>query len=393
MTARTVLSAIAVTSVTATLVLQPATSTAAVVVSPPNPTYTLQPLNYNLEDSVAVALGGALCDQGQCINIRHPAALGDASIQAGTDNLNTTLTTDAYTKAVVVGQSQGAQSITRWMEQYGASLPAGEEVTFVLIANPSRKTGFQSQNGFTVATPEDSGFTVIDVAREYDGWADWPDHFNVLAIINATMGMTSIHNTYEDVTNAPTTVAEVEQAAIDDPDAEQNLVWKSGGTYYVLNKTDILPIAIPLTWVGLNAAAKNLSDALRPTIDAAYDRVEQGDGITSTEQKDAPADAVAVAASETEDTGNEEPAAPTVTAVSASKKSVDTDTSSELTAAASPVDKVSDRAAKKAEREAKHAAKKAEREAKKAEREAKKAEREAKKAEREAKKAERSSGE
>ncbi len=368
MTARTVLSAIAVTSVTATLVLQPATSTAAVVVSPPNPTYTLQPLNYNLEDSVAVALGGALCDQGQCINIRHPAALGDASIQAGTDNLNTTLTTDAYTKAVVVGQSQGAQSITRWMEQYGASLPAGEEVTFVLIANPSRKTGFQSQNGFTVATPEDSGFTVIDVAREYDGWADWPDHFNVLAIINATMGMTSIHNTYEDVTNAPTTVAEVEQAAIDDPDAEQNLVWKSGGTYYVLNKTDILPIAIPLTWVGLNAAAKNLSDALRPTIDAAYDRVEQGDGITSTEQKDAPADAVAVAASETEDTGNEEPAAPTVTAVSASKKSVDTDTSSELTAAASPVDKVSDRAAKKAEREAKHAAKKAEREAKKAER-------------------------
>lgn len=71
---------------------------------------------------------------------------------------------------------------------------------------------------------------------------------------------------------------------------ERNLVWKSGGTYYVLNRTEILPIAVPLTWVGLNTTARNLSDALRPTIDEAYDNPEQGHGIGTSDvgSKDSP---------------------------------------------------------------------------------------------------------
>lgn len=253
-------------------------------------TYTLQPLNYNAEDSVAAALGGALCSSGQCVNIRHPAALGDASIQAGTDNLDSTLRGDAYTSVIVAGQSQGAQSATRWIETHGDSFAPEESVTFVLIANPSRKTGFQSQNGFTSPTTEDSRYTIIDIAREYDGWAHWPDRLNLLAIVNATMGMFNVHTTYEDVLGAPTTVEEIQQAVHDDPRGERNLVWKSGGTYYVLNRTEILPIAVPLTWVGLNTTARNLSDALRPTIDEAYDNPEQGHGIGTSDvgSKDSP---------------------------------------------------------------------------------------------------------
>lgn len=253
-------------------------------------TYTLQPLNYNVEDSVAAALGGSLCSRGQCVNIRHPAAFGDASIQAGTDNLDATLRGDRYTSVTVAGQSQGAQSVTRWLDEHGGSLAPEEVVTFILIANPSRKTGFQSQNRFTSPTTEESRYTVIDVAREYDGWAHWPDRFNVLAVVNATMGMFTIHNTYEDVNGAPTTVEEIQRTVLDDPHGDRNLVWKSGNTYYVLNRTEVLPIAVPLTWVGMHTAAKNLSDALRPTIDAAYNNPEQGQGMSISEaiSEDAP---------------------------------------------------------------------------------------------------------
>ena len=51
----------------------------------------------------------------------------------------------------------------------------------------------------------------------------------------------------------------------------------------MLNRTEILPIAVPLTWVGLNTTARNLSDALRPTIDEAYDNPEQGHGIGTSD--------------------------------------------------------------------------------------------------------------
>lgn len=253
-------------------------------------TYTLQPLNYNVEDSVAAALGGSLCSRGQCVNIRHPAAFGDASIQAGTDNLDATLRGDGYTSVTVAGQSQGAQSVTRWLDEHGGTLAPEEVVTFILIANPSRKTGFQSQNRFTSPTTEESRYTIIDIAREYDGWAHWPDRLNVLAVVNATMGMFTVHNTYEDVTGVPTTVEEIHRTVLDDPHGDRNLVWKSGNTYYVLNRTEVLPIAVPLTWVGMHTAAKNLSDALRPTIDAAYNNPEQGQGISTSEaiSEDAP---------------------------------------------------------------------------------------------------------
>lgn len=363
-----------------TLVVPPSISFAEVA-SPPSPTYTLQPLNYNLEDSVAIALGGALCEQGQCINIKHPAALGDASIQAGADNLNTMLTTDSYTSAVVAGYSQGAQSATRWMEQYAASLPEGEDVTFVLIANPSRNTGFQSQNGFTTPTTEDSRFTAIDIAREHDGWAHWPDHFNILAITNATMGMFGIHTQYKDVTNAPTTVKEIEQAAIDDPEAKENLVWKSGGTYYVVNRTEILPIATPLTWIGMPNTAKKVSDALRPAIDAAYDRPKQGEGLTPDDE-DTPAAAYTASRRDT-------------TIDSASRISTGgTSTEREDVPEFGNTERAEAREMKQATRQEVRAAKQAERrEARETEKAERQAEREAKRVERqearEAKKAER----
>ena len=240
------------------------------------------------------------------------------------------------------------------------------------------------------------------------------------------MGMFTVHTTYEDVLDAPTTVAEIEQTIRDDPRGERNLVWKSGGTYYVLNRTEILPIAVPLTWVGLNTAAKNLSDALRPTIDAAYDNPEQGQGIDTSENDIEDSTKVTkasltpahgappVKAESTSVTRDAEHAHSSAAEVSATETpSVDeapsavekSESAASRAGVASKEDIRAERAARaesqKAERDttreerraARAESQKAEREAKKAEREAKKAEREAKKeakkAEREAKKAER----
>lgn len=244
-------------------------------------TYTLQPMNFNIEDSMTPSLQGKMCDQGQCSAIDHPASLGTWSIKQGADNLHTMLTSDDKTDVIVFARSQGAQAVTEWMGQHAGELDAAENLTFVLLGNPERETGFRAQNNFTDPTPTDTRFTVIDITRQYDGWADWPDHFNVLAIMNATMGMTSIHNDYESI-DAPASVDEIHASLADDPNGAKNLVWKKDNTYYVVNKTDILPIARPLTWIGMNDAAKKLSDQLRPTIESAYDRPANGTGIEGT---------------------------------------------------------------------------------------------------------------
>lgn len=249
-------------------------------------TYTLQPLNFNLEDSMTPSLQGKMCDQGQCSVIDYPAALGTWSIKQGADNLHTMLTSDDKTDVIVFARSQGAQAVTEWMGQHAGELDTAENLTFVLLGNPERETGFRAQNNFTDPTPTDTRFTVIDITRQYDGWADWPDHFNVLAIINATMGMTTVHNDYESI-DAPASVDEIHASLADDPNGDKNLVWKKDNTYYVVNKTDILPIARPLTWIGMNDAAKKLSDQLRPSIESAYDRPANGTGINTERTQEA----------------------------------------------------------------------------------------------------------
>lgn len=270
------IAASAALTITSTLTLTPTVSADSRTV------YTLQPLNFNLEDSLTPALQGTMClSPNTCVQVKHPAALGSWSITAGADNLNTALNTDGLTDVTVFALSQGAQSVTEWGDKYAAALPSPERVTFVLIGNPERSGGFRDQNGFTSPTthnPDPDRFTYIDIARQYDGWADWPDRFEVLAVINATMGMFTVHNDYVSI-SAPTSVEEIHQTVEDDPDADKNLVWKKNDTYYVLNKTDILPIARPLTWVGLNDTAKKISDDLRPRIEAAYDRPDQGSGL------------------------------------------------------------------------------------------------------------------
>ena len=246
-------------------------------------TYGIQPWLWNGGDQVTPTLAGRPCGEGQCTVIEHPASLSPSSIPTGVTNLDTTLANDLSTGITVIGISQGAQVITEWLNQHGNDAARQGDVAFVLIGSPESKGGFRDHYGFTSpSTPEDSGYTVVVVTREYDGWAYWPTSPSLLSVINATMGMSIVHNDYESVDDAPYTVEDINAAVAADPEGKINRIWKSGDTYYVVNRTDLLPIVTPLTWIGLNNTAKKMDAALRPIIDADYDLPEHGTGIVET---------------------------------------------------------------------------------------------------------------
>src|SRR5712675_1449631 len=107
-----------------------------------------------------------------------------------------------------------------------------QNLSFVLIGNPCRKYG-----GYTIpvgqliglVTPPDTQYQVVDVARQYDGWADAPtDPNNQLAVANAMAGGLFIHTDYTNVN-------------LNDPN---NVTWKEGNITYVLVPTQIVPLLL-----------------------------------------------------------------------------------------------------------------------------------------------------
>jgi len=117
--------------------------------------------------------------------------------------------------AVIFGMSQGAVVAS----QYKAEHPAGTGNTFVLVENPARPNGgvlsrFPGLSipildvTFSGATP-DNGDPTIDVARQYDGWADFPTYpLNLLATANAILGVALVHGS----TQTQLTAADIEEA-------------------------------------------------------------------------------------------------------------------------------------------------------------------------------------
>ena len=101
-----------------------------------------------------------------------------------------------------------------------------------------------------------SQYQVIDIARQYDPVADFPDdHFNLLAVANALAGSQSLHD-YRPVD-------------INDPN---NIVWTEGNITYVLVPTENLPLLDGLRAIGLTTLADKLNAQLKPLVDAGYNR-------------------------------------------------------------------------------------------------------------------------
>jgi PE-PPE domain len=182
--------------------------------------------------------------------------------------------------SVIFGYSQGADVATiykRNFNQYWASNPAGAPaISFVLIGNGNRPNGGalqrfhglfipiveMSYNGSTptntVGTANAGKITTIDVAQQYDGFADFPNNpLNVLADANALAGLFLVHLNYQGVN-------------------PNQAVFQStyGDTAYYLIPTYPLPLLMPL--MDVPVAGPILADMLDPTlrvlVESAYNR-------------------------------------------------------------------------------------------------------------------------
>lgn len=205
-------------------------------------------------------LGGKY-DDGPVQAIQYPAdVIGmPQSVAIGADHLVTAIeATDGDKRAL--GISQGAIVIAEVKRRIMA-LPADQRpthLTFVSIADPTRPGhGALSQAGYqTPGTPYDTTY----ITREYDGFADLPDRFNRVALMNAAAGIVFIHPYYGD-------------AIPDDAVIDKTVNWAGGTNTDVLIHTPNLPMLQPLRDIGVDSHVVDaIQGSLKPLVDAGYSR-------------------------------------------------------------------------------------------------------------------------
>lgn len=216
------------------------------------------------QDIPPLNLSGLLSGEfdGPSVPVPYPATvLGmDYSVAVGADRLVAGIQSTPGDKGVV-GISQGAIAIAEAKRRLVAlpadQRPAPGELRFIAVADPTRPGhGALAQAGYqTPDTPYDTTY----ITREYDGLADLPDRFNVLAILNATAGIAYVHIYYGELPdgiparNITTTVN------------------SSGGTVTdILIPNAHLPLLQPLRDLGFNM--NGVETMLRPMVDAGYSR-------------------------------------------------------------------------------------------------------------------------
>ncbi|WP_157517035.1 PE-PPE domain-containing protein [Mycobacterium sp. MS1601] len=231
-----------------------------------------------VDGTVAVAVGA----HGAPVKVQYPGGfwpvshgyLGDPtygdSVDLGVRNLGNAIIAggDADNPVIIHGYSQGAVVATDYLREH-----PGEGNIYVLAANPNRPNGgiLQRFSGlyipilgvsFSGATPTDDEI-VVDIARQYDGWADFPKYpLNLLATANALLGIVYLHGKYpEDVT--PEVLADLEPST-------------HGNTTYYLVPTKRLPLLMPLQGILPESALDTLDAPLRAIIETGYDRVDYG---------------------------------------------------------------------------------------------------------------------
>jgi len=184
-------------------------------------------------------------------------AYGDAAVISGRDQLDAVLEAGIRTgPQIVFGYGLGAVIACRWLSDLAPNSPVlPSEVSFVLIGNPARRYGGKAAYyGTAVPPPVNTKYIVLDVARQYDGAADWPQVPDTIAFANAKAGLLALHQPNLDG------VGGYHSVGLGDPGA----VWTEGNITYQVIRTDVLPL------LGDDAARQD--KALRPQVEASYRR-------------------------------------------------------------------------------------------------------------------------
>lgn len=193
------------------------------------------------------------------------------TVQSGAAMLNAFLNSGTG-PMVVFGHSLGAVVGSYWLANYAADTtiePA--DLSFVFIGNSVHKYGgalggesnaeWQNWFGEGVTMPDDTPYTVTDIIRQYDGWADWPNGtMNIDAEFNALAGQNSIHPNYQSVSPDPSASGNVSYTPVIDG--------SPGNVTYIWSMTQPAPL-LGTMWIDPIPA---LDQAIRPTIEDAYSR-------------------------------------------------------------------------------------------------------------------------
>lgn len=177
------------------------------------------------------------------------------------------LTDSVYT---VLGYSQSSSVASLEKAALIAQNFAGATVGFVMLANPNRPNGgilarFAGLSilgiTFNGAAPTNSDplnpFTTVDIARQYDGIADFPANpLNPLAVLNAILGVAFLHSTYNTAPETPQLQGQYQDT-----------------TYYMI-PSDTLPLLMPVKAIPIIGPLLEtaLDPFIRVLVEAGYNR-------------------------------------------------------------------------------------------------------------------------
>lgn len=234
-------------------------------------------------NAVAVITPAEWAPQTGTLTLGQSVALGrqnlDNCIKATDCVYNTDLGSTAPAASdtfVVFGYSQGAMVGTLEKRSLAAEFPngGGPNVSFEFIGNGNRPNGgflARGPEGFTIpgglifggatfngSTPTDTQYKTVDIAGQYDAWADVPlNPFNLVAVANWYSSY--VHYNYKNV-------------SLNDPGIINQ--GQYGDTTYYMIPTEVLPLLAPVTQVPVIGTA--LADALdapfRVMVEAAFNR-------------------------------------------------------------------------------------------------------------------------
>ena len=202
-------------------------------------------------------------------------------------------------KVTVVGMSAGSLVVDELFRQYAKDGTWADptKLTVVLMADSSRQANikgaqYSKQYEYTYQPPVDTPYQLIVVTKEYDGASDFPDKFNLLAMVNAQMGAILLHDTtfFTDLSTVPT-----ENITVSAPNS------LGGVTTHYLIPTATLPLVQMIPFL------KPLEASLKVKIDRGYSRNDVQKAAVST----AAVSTVASSAPEVSTIATSEPPVPT----------------------------------------------------------------------------------
>jgi hypothetical protein len=232
--------------------------------------------NLELNNYMPYALQGAITNGNTSIIVPYNTnGLFLNTVQQGAAMLNTYLNSGSG-QMVAFGHSLGAVVCNYWLSNYVAGPISTTSISpanlsFVFIGNsvsvyggalgPESGALWPNWFGTGVTAPANTPYTVLEVKRQYDGWTDWPTGtMNFDAEFNAFAGQNIVHPSYQNVNPLPTAPGNVSYTPL--------VGGSPGNITYVWSQTT----PVPIYGTVVDPVVTSLDQAIRPTIEAAYNR-------------------------------------------------------------------------------------------------------------------------